>query len=80
MLRVALRLLQKKLGMRYLMDVIPIDASLVKGSHGRVPEDPLDGPVFLCSKPFGECGAAPEDGEPIESTSLPERLLQWLQR
>ena len=33
-------LLKKKLGFRALMDVIPLDASLVKGSHGRdvVPE------------------------------------------
>src|SRR5206468_13046680 len=28
------RLLQKKLGFRYLFDVVPLDASLVKGSHG----------------------------------------------
>jgi predicted AlkP superfamily pyrophosphatase or phosphodiesterase len=81
MLRVARRLLQKKLGMRYLMDVIPIDASLVKGSHGRVPEDPADGPVFIASQPFGACGPAPsEPGQPIESTSIPERLLALLQR
>ncbi len=34
-LRIAQRLLQKKLGFRMLMDVIPLDASLVKGSHGH---------------------------------------------
>ncbi|MBK7642975.1 MAG: alkaline phosphatase family protein, partial [Planctomycetes bacterium] len=33
-LRVARRLAQKKLGMRYLMDVIPVEATLVRGSHG----------------------------------------------
>ncbi|MCF3108777.1 alkaline phosphatase family protein [Niabella sp. CC-SYL272] len=33
-LRAAYKLLKKKLGMRYVMDVIPMDASLVKGSHG----------------------------------------------
>ena len=32
--RAAYKLLKKKLGMRYVMDVIPLDASLVKGSHG----------------------------------------------
>ena len=34
-------LIKKKLGFRGLMDVIPLDADLVKGSHGRdeVPED-----------------------------------------
>ena len=46
-MRVAWRLLQKKLGFRYLMDVIPLDPSLVRGSHGLPPADPLDGPVFI---------------------------------
>ncbi|MDA1017256.1 MAG: alkaline phosphatase family protein [Planctomycetota bacterium] len=36
-LRVAGRLLQKMLGFRYYMDVIGLDASIVRGSHGRVP-------------------------------------------
>ncbi|MDR8391871.1 alkaline phosphatase family protein [Aliifodinibius sp. S!AR15-10] len=35
MLKAGLRLLQKKLGFRYVMDLIPIDGSGVKGSHGR---------------------------------------------
>jgi predicted AlkP superfamily pyrophosphatase or phosphodiesterase len=46
-LRVARRLMQKKIGMRYLMDVVPLDASLVKGSHGRPPARPEDGPVWI---------------------------------
>jgi predicted AlkP superfamily pyrophosphatase or phosphodiesterase len=33
-LRAAYKLARKLLGFRYLMDVIPLDASLVKGSHG----------------------------------------------
>ena len=33
-------LLRKKLGFRTLMDVIPLDAALVKGSHGRLAGDP----------------------------------------
>jgi predicted AlkP superfamily pyrophosphatase or phosphodiesterase len=78
-LRVALRLAQKKLGMRYLMDVIPLDAKLVRGSHGRIPEDPLDGPVFLCSKPFADCGGAPGGGV-LAMTSVKERVLALLQR
>jgi predicted AlkP superfamily pyrophosphatase or phosphodiesterase len=41
------RLVRKKLGFRTLMDVIPLDASLVKGSHGRVPDDPRQGPLLL---------------------------------
>ncbi|GAB3927415.1 alkaline phosphatase family protein [Mucilaginibacter myungsuensis] len=34
--RAAYKLLRKKLGFRYVMDVIPLDATLIKGSHGRV--------------------------------------------
>ncbi|OYV05020.1 MAG: hypothetical protein CFE26_13805 [Verrucomicrobiales bacterium VVV1] len=34
-LKIAKFLLKKRLGFRGLMDVIPLDASLVKGSHGR---------------------------------------------
>ncbi|HEX8040005.1 MAG TPA: nucleotide pyrophosphatase/phosphodiesterase family protein [Chryseosolibacter sp.] len=33
--RAAYKLLRKKAGLRYVMDVIPLDATLVKGSHGR---------------------------------------------
>jgi predicted AlkP superfamily pyrophosphatase or phosphodiesterase len=44
---VGMKILKKKLGFRYLMDIIPLDASLVKGSHGRIPEEPLDYPVFV---------------------------------
>jgi predicted AlkP superfamily pyrophosphatase or phosphodiesterase len=50
-LKIAWRLLQKKLGLRMLMDVIPLDAPLVKGSHGRRPADKKDCPVFITSQP-----------------------------
>jgi len=52
-LKVARRLARKLLGFRYYMDLIGLDASIVKGSHGRLPDaDRLesDGPVFLCSQ------------------------------
>jgi len=45
-LRAGARLLQKKIGMRYKLDVIPLDASLVRGSHGLRP-DPIDGPLII---------------------------------
>jgi hypothetical protein len=41
----------KKLGFRTLVDVIPLDASLVKGSHGLCVSDPLDKPVFIGAGP-----------------------------
>jgi predicted AlkP superfamily pyrophosphatase or phosphodiesterase len=45
--RVATRLLQKQLGFRCLMDVVPLDASLVRGSHGRPTGDSTDGPLLI---------------------------------
>jgi len=44
------RLLKKRLGFRVLMDVIPLDASMVQGSHGRVTDDPDAGPLFMTSE------------------------------
>lgn len=49
--KVAWRLLQKKLGMRMLMDVIPLDAALVKGSHGRLPASTAEFPVLISPDP-----------------------------
>ena len=57
-LKVARRLARKLLGFRYYMDLIGLDASIVKGSHGRLPDaDRLesDGPVFLSSSSRVEC-------------------------
>ncbi|QSJ18778.1 alkaline phosphatase family protein [Nostoc sp. UHCC 0702] len=45
--KVALKLLKKQLGFRYLMDVIPLDASLVRGSHGHITNSPAEGPLFI---------------------------------
>ncbi|MFC3686986.1 alkaline phosphatase family protein [Aquipuribacter hungaricus] len=51
--RAGISLLKKKVGLRYAMSVVPLDARWVKGSHGRLPDDPDDGPVLLCSVPGG---------------------------
>jgi predicted AlkP superfamily pyrophosphatase or phosphodiesterase len=48
--KIALKLLRKKLGFRMLMDVVPLDALLVKGSHGRVPEDRKEWPILAAPK------------------------------
>ena len=47
MLKVILKLIKKKLGFRTVMNIIPLKANLVKGSHGRIPEDQSDYPVFI---------------------------------
>ena len=53
-LKVAKFLAKKKLGFRALLDVIPLDASLVKGSHGRIPENTDEWPVFIGPNSVGE--------------------------
>jgi predicted AlkP superfamily pyrophosphatase or phosphodiesterase len=46
------RLAKRKLGQRTLLDVISLkDTQLVKGSHGRLPDDPNDGPLVITSRP-----------------------------
>jgi predicted AlkP superfamily pyrophosphatase or phosphodiesterase len=49
--KAALTLLRKKLGFRYLMKLIPLDASLVKGSHGRPAPATQEGPLFMTNEP-----------------------------
>jgi len=44
------KLLKKKLGFRMLMDVIPLDASLVRGSHGIRPAEAKHHPVFITNR------------------------------
>ena len=69
-LRISCRLLQKKLGLRMLMDVIPLDASLVKGSHGCRPSSRSDWPVCI----------GPDENwfqsEEIESTDIHNVIMQ----
>jgi len=63
------RLVQKKLGFRTLFDVVPLDPSLVRGSHGLPMDDPLDRPVLI-----GD-GPAPPASE-VAMTELRDALLQ----
>jgi predicted AlkP superfamily pyrophosphatase or phosphodiesterase len=69
-LKIAWRLLQKKLGLRMLMDVIPLDATLVKGSHGRRPENKKDWPVFITERPELQSSAE------LEATDVYHALLR----
>jgi len=45
--RAGYKLLRKKLGFRYVMDVIPLDATLIKGSHGRLVTEKEFHPVLI---------------------------------
>jgi predicted AlkP superfamily pyrophosphatase or phosphodiesterase len=53
-LKVGWLLARKTLGFRYNMNVIPLDASLVKGSHGLKPTDENSAPVFIASHAMDE--------------------------
>jgi len=46
-LKILVKLMRKMLGFRTLLDVIPLDASLVKGSHGCIPSSIDDHPVMI---------------------------------
>lgn len=49
--RVIRRLMQKKLGFRTLFDVIPLNPSIVKGSHGLPATDPKYMPILIGDGP-----------------------------
>lgn len=66
--KVIRRLLQKKLGFRYLMDVIPLDATLVKGSHGRLETRREHQPLFISRW----------EGMPDETSLLPTRVFDLI--
>ncbi|MFF3403640.1 alkaline phosphatase family protein [Streptomyces sp. NPDC002659] len=59
---------RKKLGMRYRLAVVPLDPSPIRGSHGRLPDRPEDGPLFLCSDPQAVSG-------PVGATEVKSLLL-----
>jgi predicted AlkP superfamily pyrophosphatase or phosphodiesterase len=67
--RAIARLLQKKLGFRTLFDVIPLDATLVRGSHGLRSSRDEDRPILI-----GDGLPPPADGPPpmreVHSTLL----------
>jgi len=71
-LAVASRLARKALGMRYLMDVIGLDATVVRGSHGRPTDREQDGPLFITTAPelLGE--------GPVPAASVKQLLLDHL--
>jgi predicted AlkP superfamily pyrophosphatase or phosphodiesterase len=70
--KVGLTLLKKQLGFRYLMEVIPLDASLVRGSHG-LPTAPEKGPLVMTER------ADLLSSEAIDATDVQGLILRHLQ-
>jgi predicted AlkP superfamily pyrophosphatase or phosphodiesterase len=64
------RLIEKKLGFRTLFDVIPLDASLVRGSHGLAARNPLDRPLLI--------GDGPAPGDDLPMTAARDLVLAAL--
>ena len=50
-LKIGRMLLKQRLGFRTLLEVIPLDARLIRGSHGRIPENRHEWPILLSSQP-----------------------------
>lgn len=71
-LKLAQILLKKRLGFRYLMDVIPLDASLVRGTHGCIATSREDSPVFVTHQP------ELLDSTMIEATSVHDIILRHI--
>jgi hypothetical protein len=69
-LSIGWRLARRALGYATLMDVVPLDAALVKGSHGRITDHAADGPVFVSS----ESGLTPEG--PVPATGVKDLILR----
>ena len=69
-LAIGWRLARRALGFSALMNIIPLDATLVRGSHGRVTVNPSDGPVFLSS----ENRLMPEG--PVAATAVKDLILR----
>lgn len=65
------KLFRKKLGFRYLMDVIPLDAEMIGGSHGRIPESKQDWPILI-----GDFSENLSDNEFIEARDVFDLLIE----
>ncbi|MEM7522835.1 MAG: nucleotide pyrophosphatase/phosphodiesterase family protein [Pseudomonadota bacterium] len=64
------RLAKRKLGFRQLLDVISLkDTKLVKGTHGRITDDPSHGPLVISS----EAGLMPEGA--VAATAFKQLVL-----
>lgn len=71
-LKVMFKLLKKKLGFRYLLDVIPLDPTLIKGSHGCYPPTKEQGPLLITK----QSQLLPE--EQLEATNVYDIIFNHL--
>jgi predicted AlkP superfamily pyrophosphatase or phosphodiesterase len=60
-LRAGYKLLRKKAALRYVMDVIPLDATVIKGSHGRINTPASFHPVLIADQAYSKNELMPTD-------------------
>ena len=72
--KAGLGLLKKKAGMRYAMNVVPLDASWVRGTHGRLPDSVDDSPLLLCSD--ADLGFWDATGDTVPAARVRDLVLQ----
>ena len=68
--KIGSKLLARKLGFRNLFDIISLDASLVKGSHGRIDNPTFRAPVFIGNGSSEKIAAAAISGEILSSLGM----------
>ena len=71
--RIAFKLLKKKLGFRTMLNVIPMDAKLVKGSHGAINVDEAYHPLLVQSK-----NSDNESASSIEATDVCQIIMNHI--
>jgi predicted AlkP superfamily pyrophosphatase or phosphodiesterase len=71
---VAAQLAKRKLGMRALLETVPLDASLVRGSHGRVEAGTPYAPVLIAD------GLDHLDAGPLHVTAVHDALVHLVER
>jgi predicted AlkP superfamily pyrophosphatase or phosphodiesterase len=70
--KIAWTLAKRKLGFRAMLDVIPLDATLVKGSHGRPADRPDYGPLLMTKQ-------AVLIGESVGATEVFDMILRHME-
>lgn len=77
--KAGLNLVKKKVGLRYAMSTVPLDASYVKGSHGRLPDSSADTPLVICSDaevPASVAGAVESGSGQVPAAAIKGLVLE----
>lgn len=68
--KAGLNLLKKKAGLRYTMNIVPLDPTWVQGTHGRLPDSAAEAPVILSSVDLPGL-----DGDTVAATQVHDLIL-----